>query len=270
MTAPHDPDARIVAALRALAAGDAMGRATEHYRPDEILDVYDGELEEFIEPVRLFDDEVWAPGETGAPTELVCALASLQAADIVWGEDATSVDRLPLALAAGLADAAITWLGAGTDAAAGTTLATAMQAALAGRAAHEVVALAEQAARAADARLAGAIREAVSVAQATGGRRPGEALRLRFSPDGESDQLTPFILGLVYATQSARRAILEAVNQGGHAPETAGIAGALCAAIAPGSLPETWGIAVESINGLHLDAVARAYAVRLRPGTNHA
>ncbi len=76
--------------------------------------------------------------------------------------------------------------------------------------------------------------------------------------------VTAFIFGVVYGTQSARRAIVEAVNQGGNAPETAGIAGAICAAFAPQSFPAPWGWEIERRNGLDLAAAARQLAAARR------
>ncbi|MER3419259.1 MAG: hypothetical protein C4290_01485, partial [Chloroflexota bacterium] len=58
-----------------------------------------------------------------------------------------------------------------------------------------------------------------------------------------------------------RRAIIDAVNQGGHAPETAAIAGAICAAAAPVTLPPSWWEVVERANpDLDLEQVARLFA----------
>ena len=258
---PVDPLVRTTAALRALAVGDAMGRATEYYDPAEITEVYEDLVTEFLEPVRLFDEEEWAAGEIGPPTELVIALSAEgegAAASRDAGGDA--VAALPAGVALGLARPLGALLAGEVAAAAVAAIAAAIGAALEGYTGREVVGLASQAARAAgDDALAERIIAAGGVAQASGGRHPGEALRTAFPPSGDDAAVTPFILGLVYGTQSARRAILEAVNQGGHAPETAGIAGAICAAIAPTSLPEAWGADVERRNGLDLAAVARRY-----------
>jgi ADP-ribosylglycohydrolase len=97
------------------------------------------------------------------------------------------------------------------------------------------------------------------IAEESGGRQPGVALAELFPPAGGVDALVPFIFGIVYATQSARRAIVEALNQGGPAPVSAGIAGAICAAAVPGTLPRAWVAEVEQVNTLDLAGVARGY-----------
>jgi ADP-ribosylglycohydrolase len=255
--------ARITAALRALAAGDAMGRATEHYRPAEIVDLYEDVVAEFLQPVRLFDDEPWQAGEIGPPTGMVLAQApGGDGAAAFWSRDADAVERLPAALAPGLL-----WpldrLLDGSEAPrepAQACVAIALATALTGAQVSEVIGYSIRAAElAGDAVLAAGIGRATGLAQASGGRRTGEALAAEFPPSGDVRMIVPFILGLVYATQSARRAILEAVNQGGHAPETAGIAGAVCAAAAPASLPGAWGTEIERANDIDLEAQARRF-----------
>lgn len=258
---PADILVRATAALRALAVGDAMGRATEHYDPAEIAEVYEDAITEFLEPVRLFDAEEWAAGEVGPPTRMVVALVpDGDAPTIRLYADAPVVDRLPAGVALGLLWPLGWVLSTPSRDAPVACIAAAMGAALDGHPAREVLGFGAQAARAAgDGTLAERIVEAAGIAQASGGRRPGGALREAFPPQGDAGALTPFILGLVYATQSARRAILEAVNQGGHAPEAAGIAGAVCAALAPSTLPGAWGAEVERLNDLDLQATARRY-----------
>ena len=266
---PLDPLVRATAALRALAVGDAMGRATEYYDPAEITEVYEDLVTELFEPVRLFDEEEWAAGEIGPPTEQVIALSTEgESAAATSGPRGDTADALSAGVALGLARPLGAVLAGEASAAAVAAVAAAVGAAMEGYAGREVVGFASQAARVAgDDALAEAIMAAAGIAQASGGRHPGEALRAVFPPVGDAAAVTPFILGLVYGTQSARRAILEAVNQGGHAPETAGIAGAICAGISPTSLPEAWGADVERRNGLDLTAVAHRYlAARARAG----
>jgi ADP-ribosylglycohydrolase len=247
---------RATAALRALAAGDAMGRATEYYTPAEIAEVYEDAVTDFLEPVRLFDEEAWEAAEVGPPTRLV--LARAEAGDAAPAPPAGDVAALPVAVARGLARSLEEVLAAGGESPPAVALAAAVSAAVEGHPARAVFGYAVEAARAAgDGDLAERILRAGGLAQASGGRWPGAALRDVFPPDGDAATVTAFTLGLVYATQSARRAILEAVNQGGHAPETAGISGAICAAIVPTSLPEAWGAAVERHNGLDLARAAR-------------
>lgn len=230
---------RVLAVIRALAAGEAMGRATEHYHPEEIEEIYEDAVVEFLEPVRLFDAEEWLAAETG---ELMAAL-------IGAGPDVPFVRGIRAALGRSP----------------GTTLppveaalAAALSTALAGSPLFELPASAAAAARGAgDSSLAEQIILAAGTAQASGGRRPGQALRGLFPPDGAPEMLLAFAIGLAYAAPNARRAILEAVNQGGHSPETAALAGALAAALAPTSVPRTWTADIERVNGFDLDQAAR-------------
>lgn len=260
MDTPSTRD-RILAALRALAVGDAMGRATEGYEPDEILEVYEGPVTEFVEPVRPFDDEVWAAGEIGPPTQLVVALADPElAGQVRWLEDATEIDHLPEAVADGLRrtlDAVQTAL---PHPPAHAALSAGLAAAVDGHSVRDVLRYARAAAEdAGGPALSTAIAHATAIAEESGGREAGNALRRVFSPSGGGDALVAFIFGIVYATQSARRAIEEAVNQGGHAPIAAALAGAICAAALPGTLPHAWASTAEQLNSLDLEAAAGRY-----------
>lgn len=256
--------ARIVAALRGLAAGDAIGRATEHYQPDEIDEVYEDRITDFVTPVRLFDHQQWAEAETGPPTEIVLALAAGDAPTAIrWHDDATAIDRLPVAVALGLSRPVGQAVAAAGEDAPLAAVAAAMAAALAGMSARVVVEQASAGALAAGGTLLAArILEAVGVAQGSGGRRAGLALYELFPADRDAEAATALICGLVYAAQSARRVIIEAVSLGGHAPTIAAIAGAICAAITPSSLPDAWGQRVEATNSIDLAAVAARYATR--------
>jgi ADP-ribosylglycohydrolase len=262
---PTDASERVAAALRALAVGDAMGRATEHYEPAEIADIYEDAVTEFVEPVRLFDDEEWAAAETGLPTAAVIALAPPARGDEPGVAD--PIGRLPTGVALGLRRPLRDLLARPPEPPI-AAMAAAVSAAVDGHPAREVLGLAAEGARAAgDAELAERIMQAGGIAQASGGRRAGAALRETFSPSGDARSVVPFILGVVYATQSARRAILEAVNQGGHAPETAAIAGAICGAIVPISLPPAWAAEVERVNNLDLAALAARYTAARAAGS---
>jgi ADP-ribosylglycohydrolase len=268
MTEPPRDDliSRIEAVLGAFASGDAMGRATEGYRPEEIAEVYEDAVAEFVEPVRLFDDEVWAEGEAGDATAHVVNGHDPTALDARMTEYA-GIDLLPLGVALGLqrrfddpADVA-----GGAPVAA---VAAGVSAALDEQSVSDVMRLAALAARGAgDDALAESIARAGGIAQASGGRRSGEALRGEFPPDGDARSVVAFVFGIVYATRSARRAIVESVNEGGHAPATAAIAGAICAALTPASLPRTWADTVGRINSHDFRAAAEAYA--LGRGTAH-
>ena len=253
-----DALARAAAALRALAVGDAMGRATELYDPAEIEDIYEEAITEFVEPVRLFDDEEWAAGETGQPTQIALEAATGASRADDEPAHADRIEQLPRAVTLGLMRPLTDVLATRWASGPSLAVAVAVSAAMEGHPAREALTVAARAAGAAgDERLGERIAQAGGIAQASGGRRPGAALREVFPPGSDAGMLVPFVLGLVYATQSARRAILEAINQGGHAPESAGIAGAICAAIVPISLPPAWAAEVERINEQQLDLTAR-------------
>lgn len=252
---------RLVAALRGLAVGEAMGRATEHYTAQEIIDVYEGPVTEFVEPVRAFDDEEWSAGEVGAFTRLVTALADAAVApEVRWLEDAAETDRLAEAVADGLRHSLDGLLAAPPRPAAHAAIAVGVAAACAGHTARDVLLYARTAVDdAGSAGLADAIGLAGRIAEESGGRQPGIVLTETFPPTAGVDALVPFIFGIVYGTQSARRAIVEAVNQGGPAPAAAAIAGAICAAAMPGTLPRAWAAEVEQINQLDLEGAAQGY-----------
>ncbi|MBI2760536.1 MAG: ADP-ribosylglycohydrolase family protein [Chloroflexi bacterium] len=269
MTEPANDDltSRIEAVLGAFAAGDAMGRATEGYRPDEIIEVYEDAVTEFVEPVRLFDDEVWAKGETGdATTHVVTGHDALTLTARI--KEYAGIDLLPLGVALGLRWP-LSELPGRSVGATQAAVAAGVSAALDGLSASDALESAALAARdAGDGALAESIMQAGGIAQASGGRRSGEALREDFPPDGDARSVVAFVFGIVYATSSARRAIVEAVSQGGHAPETAAIAGAICAALTPASFPRAWGETVERVNSHNFRAAATAYA--RRRGASHA
>lgn len=248
---------RIGAALRALAVGDALGRVTEHYAPEEILEVYEDIITDFVEPVRLFDEEQWEAGEIGPPTVIV--LEAVERGGVWPGATGANVAHLSAGVAVGLSRPLAPLLdeihGDGPLAA----VAAGTAAAVDGYPFIEIVAAAARAARLAhDDDLAETILQAGGLGQASGGRLAGAVLRARFPPDGGSRSVVPFVFGIVYALQSARRAIIDAVNQGGHAPETAAIAGAVCAAAVPVTLPPSWWAVVERANpNLDLERAAR-------------
>lgn len=262
---PIGPGPRILAALRGLAAGDAIGRVTEYYQPAEIAELYEDAITDFEEPVRLLDDEEWAAGETGSPTALVLALPETLA-EAARRTDA-GVGDLPLGVGLGLALPLARIADGGITDPALAAIAAAVSAAVEGHPASEVLAAAAGAARRRDPALAERIMAAAGAAQASGGRRPGEALRDDFPPGGETADLVAFALGIAFATRGARRAILEAANQGGHAPETAAVAGAICAALTPGSLPTNWAETVERVNEHDFETVAHRFVAPREGGT---
>jgi ADP-ribosylglycohydrolase len=251
--------ARITAALGALAVGDALGRATEYNRPEELTEKYEELKADFLDPVRLFDDEAWAEGETGPATSLVLGVAAGRKSAVAAG--AEDVAMLSLGVAWGLMGVSGAGGSQGESNPAMAAIAAGVSAGLAGEPATMMLSAAAEAARAAGApSLGDAIIRAGGIAQATGGRHSGEALSGTFPPGGEAASVVPFVFGIAYAAQNARRAILEAVNQGGHAPETAALAGALCASLAPASLPRAWSGTVERTNGFDLSGAAAWFA----------
>lgn len=262
-----EPDTlrRAVAALRGLAIGDAMGAATDGYRPDDVLAVYETPITELVEPVNLYPES--APdrviGEIGSVTQtalrthgfLTGAAGSLpDAASLTWAV-ALGIARRPDAFDLIAAEAG--QIGGGPATVPGTVLALAVANAVSGMGARECVALAVQVAeRAGDLALAALIRQAVGIAQESGGRRAGEQVAALCDPAGDLVHITAFAFGVVYGTQSVRRALPQAVNQGGAASLTAALVGPLCGALAPMSVPESWAAQVERVNGLDLARVA--------------
>ena len=236
---------RALAALQALAVGEAMGRITEHYQPAEIVEVYDDLLEDFIEPVRLFDDDPWQQAEVGALTTAV--LSALLKRTVVTDDAET---RSLALLLAGVLNGGMPVAESGAEAAVGAMLAAAMQGVPISDA---LIAVLDACAPEPDLR--SGVSAAAGIAQSSGGRGVGDQLMERFSPHGGLEALLPFVIGVVYATQSARRAILEAVNHGGNAPLTAALAGLLAAALAPQTLPGAWVAEVAQANQIDFAAV---------------
>lgn len=231
---------RAVAALRGLVIGDAMGAATEGYRPDEVLEVYGTPIGELVEPVNLYPESIpdRLLGEVGPVARIALAAGGLLSdaagpspddAGLAWAV-ALGIARPPDALDRIMADTA------------------------------RAVQVAEYAGGAALAEL---IRRAVGVAQESGGRRVGERVAALCNPAGDATNITAFAFGVAYGTQSVRRAVPQAANQGGSASLTAALAGALCGAFAPTTVVESWAAEVERVNDLELAGIAAAL-LRLR------
>jgi ADP-ribosylglycohydrolase len=256
---------RAVAVLRALAAGDAIGAAAEGYRPEEIIAVYDAPIGELLEPVNLYPES--APDRARAAVGPVTRSA-LAAADRLAGVSTADVDAdaMGWAVALGIAspvdtlpamiaDAAV--LASGDAANAGTVVAAAISAGIGGYLARDAISFAALAAREAGAAgLADLIVRAAGLAQASGGRQAGAAVAAEVPPGPGCTLIAAFALGVAFGVQSVRRAILEAVNQGGAASHTAALAGAICASFAPATAVEAWADEVERVSGLHLGRVA--------------
>jgi ADP-ribosylglycohydrolase len=252
---------RALAALRGLAVGDAMGAATEGYLPDEVIEVYEAPIAELVDPVNLYPES--RPdrmrGRVGPVTE-----GAVDAVGVLSGR-AEPVETPPagwavaLGIACAGADLAPILASARRFGKAGpavAAVAAAVAAGLAGYMMRDALSLAVRAAElAGDPALARRIVEAAGVAQASGGRGVGAAVAAVASPGPDVDDATAFAFGVAFGTQSVRRVLPQAVNQGGTASLTAGLAGALCAAVAPGSAVEAWIDEVESASNLDLRAV---------------
>lgn len=256
---------RAHAVLRALAAGDAMGAATEGLLPDEVLAVYEAPVTELVEPVNRDPErsEGRARGAIGPVTR-----SALAAADRLSGAatGTLDVDALGWAVTLGIVSPAggvapvvqgARQVAAGVTAAAGAAVAAAIAAGLGGFMARDMVSWAALAAREVGAPdLAERIVAAAGVGQASGGRQAGALVGAQFPPGPDPATAVAFAFGVAFSAQSVRRAIAEAVNQGGPASLTAGLAGAICAAVAPASAVESWADEVERTSGLDLAAVA--------------
>lgn len=254
---------RALAALRGLAAGDAMGAATEGYRPEEIADVYDAAVAELLEPVNLYPesepDRGW--GQVGPVTRSALATVDL----IAGGGILKDAGSLGWAVSLGIvlpdadpesAARAAARLAHGRGAALGAAVAVAVAAGVNGLTARDAVAVAARAAgHAGDPTLAHGIIAAAGAGQGSGGREAGMVVGAEFPPGPTATEAVVFAFGVAFGTQSARRAIPQAVNQGGLASLTAGLAGAICGALIPATLVESWAGDVEAASGLDLEAV---------------
>ncbi|MFN8556146.1 MAG: hypothetical protein U0531_01930 [Dehalococcoidia bacterium] len=200
--------------------------------------------------MRLFDDESWATGEAGPPTWAVVAALLPAAAEAAGTTAWATGDSQPLAraVAFGLTRPLPDLLGPPAPATV-AALAAATAAAMNGHSAREALGFAAQAARTVGSGpLADAILDAGGVAQASGGQRLGPLLAARFHPMAT---MKPWFR-LSSGSSSAPRAPAGRSPGGepGRArPETAAVAGAICAAILPPSLPDPWGVEVERVNG---------------------
>lgn len=265
---------RAVGALRGLAVGDAMGAATEGYLPDEIEEVYEAPIAEFVDPINLYPDaaEDRQRGIVGPVTR-----EALEAAgSFIHGETLSpTVDSIGWAVPLGIIssvddlDYILRAAGAIDDvaaAAAGAAVAAAIAAGVSGYMARDAVSLAIRAAELAGApHAARRIIQAAGEAQASGGRRVGEAVAAAVPPGPGIADATAFAFGVAFGAQSVRRAIPEAVNQGRRSSLSAALAGALCGAIVPGSTVESWSDEVEEASEIDLTSIAgRLLEVRRR------
>lgn len=255
---------RATAALRAFAVGDAIGAATEGYRADEIEDVYDAPVLELVEPVNLYPESGpdRALGEIGPQTRAMLAFAERL---LGGGSEVIETGALgwcvPLGVVvrAGEIDRllALTPTVPNDERAAGCAVAAAIAAGIDGYGAREAVGQAALAAsRAGSDALALALTEAARIGQTSGGRLVAVEIASVFPPGPGAAAATAFAFGVAFGTQSVRRAIPDAVNQGGEASLTAAIAGAVCASFAPGSLVDAWAREVEGVNELDLGMLA--------------
>jgi ADP-ribosylglycohydrolase len=260
---------RALAALRGLAIGDAMGAATEGYQPDEVIEIYDAPIGELVEPVNLFPEVApdRARGRIGPVTE-----SAIDAVAVLGGiTDDEDPARLGWSVALGIVSAGGDLESVVSESRrfseagpAGAAVAAAVAAGLAGYMARDALSLAVRAATlAGDAGLARQIVEAAGAAQGSGGRQVGAVVAEVVGPGRGANDAVAFAFGVAFGTQSVRRALPQAVNQGGAASLTAGIAGALCGAVAPGSAVEAWSDEVEAASGVDLRAVVdRLLALR--------
>lgn len=266
---------RAVAALRGLAVGDAMGAATEGYRPEEVEEIYEAQIRELVDPVNLYP-ELGPDRERGAVGPVTRAAVQVAAALSGESEERPDPEDLGWAVALGITveggEIPALVSGArrfaeGEALAAGCAVAAAVAAGVMGVMPRDVL---SQAALAADyaggPELANAVLRAAGVAQASGGRAPGEVLAEQFSPAHDLTSAVAFVFGVAFATQSVRRGVPQTINLGGHASLTGGLVGAICGAFAPNTAVDAWSSEVEASSGLALEALAgRLLALRPPP-----
>jgi ADP-ribosylglycohydrolase len=280
---PVESRRRALAALRALAVGDAMGAATEGYRPDEVEAVYDAPIAELVEPVNLYPESApdRALGEVGPVTRGALAAARRLTN---WVEDEWPLvppDWLGWSVPLGIAVPAgqtgriaeiAALISGGITAAAGAAVAAAISAGVGLFMPRDALGQAARAAVDAGApSLAQRIMAAAGAGQESGGRLGGLVVGERFPPGPEPADAAVFALGVAFAAQSVRRAIPQAVNQGGLASLSAALAGALCATWAPATAVEPWADEVVAVNELELEPLADALMALRRAaeqGTN--
>lgn len=265
---------RASAALRGLAVGDALGAATEGYRPEEVENVYDAPITELTEPVNLYPESEpdRARAEVGPVTR-----AAIAGGRRLLGAPGGLIDgdALGWAVPVGIITAAgpveplveaATAFATGEARAAGAAVAAAVAAGIGGFMARDTVAQATLAAVVAGCpALAHAIIRATGIGQASGGRLVGAQIAAECPPGPGPAAAVAFAFGVAFGAQSVRRAMLEAVNQGGESSLTAALVGALCGSFAPATTVETWASEVETANGLNLDALAERLLARRPP-----
>jgi len=255
---PHVIHARLLGALRGLAVGDAFGAATDHYRPNEIDEVYGAPVTELVEPISLYPEcgPKRGRGQIGTVASEALRVAEVLASgatvhgpfqQLGWAVVVGAVARSSapddvLALAASL--------GGGPSAA---TIAAMSATAVQGFLVRDVLMVgAETATRAGSAALGRRLINAAGAAQAAGGRNVGAAVAATAPPGPDDDAVVAFAGGVAFGAQSVRRAIVEATSQGGRASLSAALAGALCGALFPRSSVESWSNDVERASELNL------------------
>jgi len=262
---------RALAALRGLAVGDAMGAAAEGYRPEEIEEVYEAPIAEMLDPVNLYPESAAdrTRGAIGPVTESALAIIpflesggwpDLSHTEIGWAVPLgiiTPVDALDRVVAA---------IPQTQGKAAAAAIVAAVAAGAGGHLARDAISLANRATNnAGDPAVGRRILHAAGEAQASGGRRVGAFIGVDFPPGPGPADAVVFALGVAFGTQSVRRAIPEAVNQGGRASLAAGLAGAVTGALVPTSTVESWADEVERVSGLDLTTIAeRLLVIRRR------
>jgi ADP-ribosylglycohydrolase len=256
---------RAIGALRGLAVGDAMGAATEGYLPDEVEEVYDAPIAELVDPINLYPDaaEDRPRATAGSVTREALSLADAIIRNEPLPPAPDSIGwAVPLGIISPVDDleritTAVQSVSDVATAASAAAVAAAVAAGVSGYMARDAISLAIRAAeQAGSPEVARRIVQAAGEAQASGGRRVGEAVGATVPPGPSVADVTAFAFGIAFGAQSVRRAIPEAVNQGRRASLSAALAGALCGAIVPGSTVESWSDDVEEASEIDLTAIA--------------
>lgn len=261
MTPSDEPLRKSVAAMRALMVGDALGCSGAGSRENG-----DGA----------------ARGDTFSTSEVVVgdvteSALAMERRLIDGASGAIEWDALSWAIPLGIVTAAGAYdemarvahsLGATRPSLpAGVAVAAGVSAGVGGFLVRDMIGQAVEAAELlGDSELARLIEAACGAAQASGGGMVGDAVAVVVPDDASPSSLAAFALGVAFGAQNVRRGAMAAADSGESSAAAAALSAALCAVVAPASLPESWANAVEEATGIDgAGLAARLYQRRPSP-----
>ncbi len=307
---------RIIACIEAVAVGDAMGKMTEGYWPEEILSNYGDHVQSFRKPFQPKSRFTWGYAEVTDDTTFTLLIAEsivekggVDRKDIIqrilshetkvkgwsgWdgfskaaqlGENEIAefakwrdgngapirvspmgVINSPMNLGKIIKDidsACSMTHGARSVLSGACAIAAAISAAVEGWGKKEVFEFAVKAARLGESLGNDDVRPpadriliGINFVNSYNGSRLPRDLRCVLNPGFLAYEGVPYALSLAYGFQSAKEAILGAVNQGGDADSIASMTGSVSAALYPDTLPQEWVREVEKVNNIDLSKIA--------------